>query len=115
MNEKSLVGHRVCGDAADRAPHLCAKSNYDVGPVWRVTYYHIKPGQSEAFWKDIRENIKPVYADIRVEADLIDKRFTRTANGQPRCADNLQAIWQRCWPSVRDVPTGLRPYLSKSR
>ena len=33
-------------------PTRAQNPNYDVGPVWRVTYYHIKPGQGEAFWKD---------------------------------------------------------------
>jgi hypothetical protein len=49
--------------------------NYDVGPVWRVTYLHIKPGQSEAFWKDIRENFKPVYADFKKEGLISDYKF----------------------------------------
>ena len=51
----------------------CAQNpNYDVGPVWRVTYYHIKPGQSEAFWKDFRENLKPVYDAVKKEGWLTD-------------------------------------------
>ena len=49
--------------------------NYDVGPIWRVTYYHIKPGQSEAFWKDIRENLKPVYADFKKEGLINDYKM----------------------------------------
>jgi len=55
---------------------VCAQSpNYDVGPVWRVVYYHIKPGQSEAFWKDIRENFKPVYADFKKEGLINDYKM----------------------------------------
>jgi hypothetical protein len=27
-------------------PSYAQSPNYDVGPVWRVTYLHIKPGQS---------------------------------------------------------------------
>lgn len=51
----------------------CAQSpNYDVGPVWRVTYYHIKPGQADAFWKDFRENLKPVYEAVKKEGMLND-------------------------------------------
>jgi len=46
--------------------------NYDVGPVWRVTYYHIKPGQGEAFWKDFRENLKPVYDAVKKEGIITD-------------------------------------------
>jgi len=54
----------------------CAQNpNYDVGPVWRVTYFHIKPGQSEAFWKDIRENTKPVYAELKKEGLISDFKF----------------------------------------
>jgi len=56
-------------------PTYAQNPNYDVGPVWRVTYFHIKPGQSEAFWKDIRENIKPVYADLKKEGLISDFKF----------------------------------------
>ena len=43
--------------------------------MWRVTYFHIKPGQSEAFWKDIRENFKPVYADFKKEGLITDYKM----------------------------------------
>jgi hypothetical protein len=56
-------------------PIYAQSPNYDVGPVWRVTYYHIKPGQSEAFWKDIRENLKPVYADLKKEGLISDYKM----------------------------------------
>jgi hypothetical protein len=49
--------------------------NYDAGQVWRVTYYHIKPGQGEAFWKDIRENMKPVYDSLKKEGMISDYKF----------------------------------------
>jgi hypothetical protein len=53
-------------------PSLAQNPNYDVGPVWRVTYYHIKPGQGEAFWKDFRENLKPVYDAVKKEGWITD-------------------------------------------
>ncbi len=56
-------------------PSYAQSPNYDVGPVWRVIYYHIKPGQSEAFWKDIRENMKPVYADFKKEGLITDYKM----------------------------------------
>jgi hypothetical protein len=46
--------------------------NYTPGPVWRVNYYSIKPGQGDAFWKDFRENLKPVYDDFKKEGWLVD-------------------------------------------
>jgi len=56
-------------------PMYAQNPNYDVGPVWRVTYYHVKPGQSEAFWKDIREHMKPVYADFKKEGLISDYKM----------------------------------------
>ena len=49
---------------------LAQNPNYEVGPVWRVTYYSIKPGEGDAFWKDFREHIKPVYEEYK-KAGLI--------------------------------------------
>lgn len=56
-------------------PTNAQSPNYDVGPVWRVTYYHIKPGQSEAFWKDVRENLKPIYADFKKDGLITDYKM----------------------------------------
>lgn len=56
-------------------PSYAQNPNYDVGPVWRVTYFHIKPGQSEAFWKDLRENLKPVYSDFKKEGLITDYKM----------------------------------------
>jgi hypothetical protein len=53
-------------------PARAQNPNYDVGQVWRVTYYHIKPGQGEAFWKDFRENLKPVYESLKKESLISD-------------------------------------------
>jgi hypothetical protein len=56
-------------------PSYAQNPNYDVGPVWRVTYYHIKPGQGDAFWKDIRENLKPVYEEYKKAGLISDYKF----------------------------------------
>jgi phage gpG-like protein len=53
-------------------PSYAQNPNYDVGPVWRVTYYHIKPGQGDAFWKDFRANLKPVYEEAKKQGLLSD-------------------------------------------
>jgi hypothetical protein len=53
-------------------PSRAQSPNYDVGQVWRVTYYHIKPGQGEAYWKDFRENVKPVFESLKKEGLISD-------------------------------------------
>ena len=53
-------------------PAYAQNPNYDIGPVWIVNYYHIKTGQGDAFWKDFRENSKPVYESLKKEGMLSD-------------------------------------------
>src|SRR5450631_2322199 len=53
-------------------PCQAQNPNYDAGQVWRVTYYHIKPGQGEAFWKDLREHLKPVWESLKKEGMISD-------------------------------------------
>jgi hypothetical protein len=56
-------------------PSYAQSPNYDVGPVWRVSYYHIKPGQGEAYWKDVREHVKPVFESLKKEGLFSDYKF----------------------------------------
>ena len=49
--------------------------NYNVGPVWRVIYLHIKPGQGDAFWGDIRQHLKPIYDDEKKQGLIADYKF----------------------------------------
>ena len=53
-------------------PCQAQNPNYDAGQVWRVTYYHIKPGQGEPFWKDLREHLKPVWESLKKEGMISD-------------------------------------------
>ena len=65
-------------------PAHAQSPNYDPGPVWRVTYYHFKPGQGEPFWKDFRENLKPVYEALKKEGLLNDyKVWTNPETDHP--------------------------------
>ena len=65
-------------------PSYAQSPNYDVGQVWRVTYYHIKPGQGEAFWKDMRENLKPVYESLKTAGMISDyKVWTNVTTDNP--------------------------------
>ena len=63
----------------------CAQNpNFEPGPVWRVTYYHIKPGQGDAFWKDFRENTKPIFEEFKKAGFISDyKVFTNPVTDHP--------------------------------
>jgi hypothetical protein len=65
-------------------PAFAQNPNYDPGPVWRVTYYHLKPGQGDAFWKDFRENTKPIFEEFKKAGLIVDyKTFTNPVTDHP--------------------------------
>ena len=65
-------------------PARAQSPNYELGPVWRVTYYHINSGQGDAFWKDFRENTKPIYEEFKKAGLISDyKVFTNPVTDHP--------------------------------
>jgi hypothetical protein len=66
------------------SPAFAQSPNFDPGPVWRVTYYHIKSGQADAFWKDFRENTKPIFEEFKKAGLIVDyKTFTNPVTDRP--------------------------------
>ena len=85
-------------------PVQAQSPNYEVGPVWRVTYYHIKPGQGEAFWKDLRENLKPVYDAVKKEGWLTDyKVWTNVTTEGPNDWDVAIGLLFPNWASLDQI------------
>src|SRR5271166_2060927 len=57
-------------------PMLVAQNpNYNNGPVWRVIYIDVKPGMGDAFWTDIRQNVKPIYDEFKKQGWVVDYKF----------------------------------------
>lgn len=85
-------------------PVSAQSPNYDVGPVWRVTYYHIKPGQSEVFWKDFRENLKPVYEAAKKEGWFVDyKVWVNVTTDRPDDWDVAVGLLYPNWAAMDQV------------
>jgi hypothetical protein len=82
-------------------PSYAQSPNYDVGPVWRVVYFHIKPGQGEAFWKDFRENGKPVYESLKKEGFITDyKVWTNATSDGPNDWDVALGLLFPNWAAL---------------
>jgi hypothetical protein len=65
-------------------PAFAQNPNFEVGPVWRVNYYYVKPGQADAFWKDFREHVKPVLEAIKKEGWISEfKTFLNDTTERP--------------------------------
>lgn len=93
---------------------LAQNPNYDVGPVWRVNYYHIKPGQGDAFWKDFRDNIKPVYETAKKEGWFTDyKAWVNPTVDHPGDWDVALGILYPNWAALDQLDTKTAPVLIK--
>ena len=81
---KALLATILAATLFAALPAFAQNPNFDPGPVWRVTYYHIKSGQGDAFWKDFRENTKPIFEELK-KAGLISeyKVFTNPVTDHP--------------------------------
>lgn len=81
---KALLTTIFVGALLTAVPAFGQNPNFDPGPVWRVTYYHIKPGQGDAFWKDFREHTKPIFEEFKKAGLISDyKTFTNPVTDHP--------------------------------
>ena len=82
-------------------PVLAQTPNYDYGPVWRVVYFHVKPGQGEPFWKDFRENLKPTYESLKKEGLISDyKVWTNVTTDGPNDWDVALGLLFPNWAAL---------------
>jgi competence protein ComGC len=95
-------------------PALAQNPNYDVGPVWRVVYYEIKPGQGEAFWKDFRENLKPSYEALKKEGIITDyKLWTNATTDNPHDWSVALALLFPNWAAIDQADARAATILAK--
>jgi len=81
---KALLTAIVIAILLTAIPACAQNPNFEPGPVWRVTYYHIKSGQGDAFWKDFRENTKPIFEEFKKAGLISDyKTFTNPVTDHP--------------------------------
>jgi hypothetical protein len=80
---------------------LAQNPNYEVGPVWRVTYYSINPGQGDAFWKDFRENLKPVFDEFKKVGFILEyKAFVNPVLDHPHDWDVAVGLLYPNWAAL---------------
>ena len=85
-------------------PAFAQNPNYDVGPVWRVTYYHVKPGMGDTFWKDVHDHLKPLLEEYKKAGLISDfKTFTNATTDGPNDWDTALAILFPNWAAMDQI------------
>ena len=93
---------------------MAQSPNYNSGPVWRVTYYSIKPGQGDAFWKDIREHFRPIYDEYKKAGLVSDyKFFTNPVTDHPNDWDVALATLYPNWAAIDELDAKAATIVSK--
>jgi hypothetical protein len=83
------------------SPTFAQNPNYTQGPVWRVTYYSIKPGMADSFWNDFRENFKPLYEEYKKQGWIADyKAYLNPVTDHPGDWDVALAIAYPNWAAI---------------
>lgn len=82
-------------------PVFAQSPNFNVGPVWRVTYFRIKSGQGDAFWNDFRQHGKPVLDEDKKQGLITDyKLFTNPVSNSPGDWDVAVGILYPNWAAL---------------
>ena len=83
---------------------MAQNPNYDTGPVWRVNYFHLKPGMGDVFWSDFKQHIKPILDEEKKQGLISDyKAFTNSILDQPNDWDIAVAVLYPNWASLDQI------------
>ncbi|HXW92406.1 MAG TPA: hypothetical protein VEK33_17790 [Terriglobales bacterium] len=111
---KALCVTLFFGALLGALPSFAQNPNYDNGPIWRVIYYHIKPGQGEPFWKDFRENSKPSYEALKQEGIISDyKVWTNVTSDSPQDWDVAVGLLFPNWAALDQADSKAATILAK--
>ena len=86
------------------APLFAQNAHYNVGPVWRVNYVHIKTGMNDQYWNDVSHNFKPIYDEYKKQGWIVDYKFyTNPVAEHPEDWDVAIAIEYKNWSTLDEM------------
>jgi len=90
--------------AAVALPLVAQSPHYNPGPVWRVSYIHIKTGMADQYWTDISQNFKPIYEEYKKQGWVVDYKFyTNPVTEHPDDWDVALAIEYKNWGTLDEI------------
>lgn len=73
-----------------------AQEHYTEGPVWRISFYKIKPSQQDAYFTSIRQKSKPFLDQMKQQGLILDyKTYLNETSSGPRDWDLALAVEYR--------------------
>lgn len=61
-----------------------AQEHYSEGPVWRITFYKIKPNQQDAYFSSLQQKGKPYLDQLKQQGIIVDYKtyLNETSTGK---------------------------------
>jgi len=76
-HEESSADHDICRNFANCVPCVCAESHFDLDLLARDLLSYQVRTKADAFWKNFRENTKPIFEEFKKAGLISDyKTFT---------------------------------------
>ena len=70
-----------------------AQEHYNEGPVWRITFYKIKPNQGDAYFNSIQQKTRPYLDQLKQQGIIVDyKTYLNQTSSGPQDWDIALAI-----------------------
>ena len=87
-----------------------AQEHFSEGPVVRITLIDIKPGKGNDFWRDMRQNIKPLWEEYKKAGILVDYSVSvKVTTDSPEDWDVSTALQFKNWAALDGIDSRTDP------
>jgi hypothetical protein len=90
--------------------NAAAQEHFTEGPVVRITLIDIKPGKGADFWRDLRQNIKPLWEELKKAGILVDYSVSvKVTTDGPDDWDVSTALQYKNWAALDGIEGKIDP------
>ena len=95
--------------------NTAAQEHFTEGSVVRVTLVDIKPGKGPDFWRDVRQNLKPIWEEYKKAGIIVDYSVSlKSTLDEPGDWDVAFAIEYKNWAALDGLAAKTDPITLKA-
>ena len=95
--------------------NAAAQEHFTEGSVVRVTLIDIKPGKGGDFWRDLRQNLKPIWEEYKKSGIIVDYGVSlKSTTDDPGDWDVAIALQYKNWAAIDGLAAKTDPITLKA-
>ena len=115
MKRFSLTLMLLCMGLLVLHTNVAAQEHFTEGPVVRITLIDIKPGKNGDFWRDVRQNLKPIWEEYKKAGIIVDYGVSiKSTLDEPGDWDVAVAFQYRNWAALDGLGAKMDPITLKA-